>query len=466
MATTYAAHGISLSTENVTQTEGAHAPDGARSDGDDNCPRSVAVEATYPSARHRNRRRSRPRGHDSSTFIYPRYRPKGMSWKPRYLHGKAKLLADPAVCPANRTLFAQFLAFEEYKLKRTNGLPDLDEPCCNTLYGYVVRLRNVSRWFANKPWAELTREDIKHVYDGLEDGTIRNQHGRPFKDPRAYYNKVFKSKAFRLAGKDGLAREVIEFSRTSKPPVRYVTEAAFRQIVGVAGHSRYLALLWLAWDIGENINSLLKLTAHDFVAQVDPETGAREYRVNLPAAKLKRSRQARGEITLYPETVRWLDAVLAGLGPSDLLFPMGYASAAKFLRFAVRRSRATTMPDAQPVRWKDLRSGMACHLLSHGWNREQVNARLGHTPSSDTLDAYINFLALDRAEPKRRMLTAMRPVEPEVRPVTPVPLIDGRSADAEARLAQALRDIEALRREVGALRRGPSRAAEISIRAV
>lgn len=61
------------------------------------------------------------------------------------------------------------------------------------------------------------------------------------------------------------------------------------------------------------------------------------------------------------------------------------------------------MPLNQPARWKDFRSGMACRLLKSGWTRDEVRARLGHTPNSTALNAYINFLALDRSEPKRRM---------------------------------------------------------------
>lgn len=61
------------------------------------------------------------------------------------------------------------------------------------------------------------------------------------------------------------------------------------------------------------------------------------------------------------------------------------------------------MPNGGRVRWKDLRSGMACHLLSKGWQPHEINLRLGHTPNSDTLNAYLNFLAVDRHLPKRKL---------------------------------------------------------------
>jgi hypothetical protein len=95
--------------------------------------------------------------------------------------------------------------------------------------------------------------------------------------------------------------------------------------------------------------------------------------------------------------------VLPSLGPDDRLFTFGHRAATKILDAAVRKTGATTMPYNEKVRWKDFRSGMACHLLRNGWNRDEVNARLGHTPHSDALDAYINFLALDRDKPKQRL---------------------------------------------------------------
>lgn len=183
-----------------------------------------------------------------------------MQLKRRYETAKALLLLDERVCRANRDVFEQFFEFEEYKLKRKNRLATLDEACYKTLYGYTLKLRNVNAWFANKPWKALTRNDIKRVYDDLEDGKIRNKKGLPFKDRASYYNKVFKSKPFRIAGKAELARDVIEFyAGDEDKDVRFVTEETFRRVVSVLSNPAHLLLFWLAWDIGENIDTLLKL---------------------------------------------------------------------------------------------------------------------------------------------------------------------------------------------------------------
>jgi hypothetical protein len=157
-----------------------------------------------------------------------------MNFALAYPAARARFLSDPSVCEPNRRLFAEFLAYLEYGLRRQNGLAELDSSCCCTLYNYIHRLRNVNLWFENKPWVDLTRDDIQRVYDALEDGQILTKKGERFADRRSYYNKIFRGKPFRLAGKDRLAREVIEFSTAVKRPVRFVTEETFAKLVGAA----------------------------------------------------------------------------------------------------------------------------------------------------------------------------------------------------------------------------------------
>lgn len=326
-----------------------------------------------------------------------------MSFQRRYHNAKPKLLSDATVCPENRELFARFFEYEEYKLKRQNQLRDLDESSYKTLYAYVLRFRNVNRWFNNKPWSTLTREDIKRVYDDLEDGRILNQLGRPFEDRASYYNKIFKSKPFRLAGKAELARDIIEFPTTARKDVQFIIEDQFKLLTTGVANPLHKALLWLAWDLGENIGTLLQLTANDFTRQHDPHSGEAEYIVNLPQAKLKRTRRSRSEPTHYPETVHHLDQVVKSLGPHEPLFPFGHRRAQAVIKQAARWTNATTLPEGKPPRWKDLRSGMACHLLKHGWTREEVDARLGHSPNSSALNAYISHLAIDRTGAKRKL---------------------------------------------------------------
>ncbi len=68
-----------------------------------------------------------------------------MGFEQRYKKAKKKLLQDPAICEPNRALFAEFLEYQEYKLKRVNGLAQLDEAAYKTVTYYVSRLSTLKR---------------------------------------------------------------------------------------------------------------------------------------------------------------------------------------------------------------------------------------------------------------------------------------------------------------------------------
>jgi len=48
---------------------------------------------------------------------------------------------------------------------------------------------------------------------------------------------------------------------------------------------------------------------------------------------------------------------------------------------------------------------MTCDLGKKGWVRDELNARLGHKPSSVEIDKYLNFIAYDRHKPKQKFDT-------------------------------------------------------------
>lgn len=206
-----------------------------------------------------------------------------------------------------------------------------------------------------------------------------------------------------MVDKADLAREVIEFTSKRKKEVRFIYEKDFRKLVDNAYKPLHRLLLWLAWDYGENINALLKLKKADFYRQLSPHTKEPEYMLNLKKDILKRTRKARSEISNYNETVKLLDNYLKELKDDDRLFNFGYGGAKKILNRVVERSKVKCIPNGEKVTWKDLRSGMSCDLLKKGWTTDEVNARLGHKPSSDEIDCYVNFLAIDRHRPKKKV---------------------------------------------------------------
>ena len=218
-----------------------------------------------------------------------------------------------------------------------------------------------------------------------------------------------------MAGKVQLVKEVIEFpARRNNEEVRFIEEETFRKIVDVVIRPDQKLLCWLAFDIGENINTLLELRKRDFFQEKNPDTKDPEYRVNLPRGELKKTRVTRSEITMYKETVQFIDIVLnqkreveingvkklVPLQDDDKIFQFEYKMAEKFIKRAVEIVGAKCIPKGQRVTWKDLRSSMACNFLKQEWTVDEVNARLGHKPSSREIDKYVNFLAINRHRPK------------------------------------------------------------------
>ena len=72
-----------------------------------------------------------------------------------YQRSKETLLSDPSICEPNRRLFADFFTFQEHKLKRINGIPELADGCHKTLVGYIRRMRNSTTPAKNDPQCQL-----------------------------------------------------------------------------------------------------------------------------------------------------------------------------------------------------------------------------------------------------------------------------------------------------------------------
>lgn len=330
---------------------------------------------------------------------------KSMGRKEAYEKAKVRLLSDNNICLENRKLWEKLLEWQERKLKRTNNLAELDDATYKTLSYYIGRYKNVNKWYQNKPWIDLTKDDIQKVYDGLEDGVIKNRFGKRYEDRASYYTKVFMSTPFKMAGKAELAKEVFEFYRPREnTDVNFIEFDAFLKLPNATKTLLQKLLLWLAWDIGENVGSLLRLRKSDFRRQINPQTQEPEYLVDLRKEILKRSRRARVEITNYAETAELLDIVLQNIRDNDFIFNFGHRQALKFITQCTATTQIKCIPTGKSPTFKDLRSSMCCHLLKIGWRIEEVNSRLGHSPANLAMvTRYANYLALDRHTPKAKV---------------------------------------------------------------
>lgn len=84
-----------------------------------------------------------------------------------------------------------------------------------------------------------------------------------------------------MAGKDTLARELINYTTLSDTDVRFILEKDFRRLAHSDPNPVHQFLFWLAFDIGENISALLRLKREDCYREQNPTTNEPEYRINL-----------------------------------------------------------------------------------------------------------------------------------------------------------------------------------------
>lgn len=321
----------------------------------------------------------------------------------RYENQKKRLLADETINQSNRNLFKKFFKIKEYTLTRRNQLRSLDDGCCKTLMTYISRFRALNNWLKNKEWKKLTEHDIKNFYDRMEDGKIVNKYGEPMKDRASFYNKIMKSVPFEIAKKKELAKKVLQYySDVQAGEVRFFEESTFKKMILVAIKPEHKLLMYLCYDIGENIGAILQLKKSDCTRRVN-ENKEIEYVINLRKETLKRSRTPRSEINNFKETAEYLDIILQGKKDEDFLFNFGMRQADKILLRAALLTDAKVLPKGLRVTWKDFRSSMACYLLKEGWTTDEINARLGHKASSREIDKYVNFLAINKERPKNKL---------------------------------------------------------------
>ena len=210
----------------------------------------------------------------------------------RYNNRLKVLLDNKDINLKNKEIMKEYLQHYGYKLKRRNGLADVDEKSYKTLYFAIMRLENINNWFKNKTWMDLTEEDIRKVIDDLEDGKIKTKKGTRFTDRSLYY-LMLKGDLFELVEKEEFVKKHLKkygiVGRVDKNPVKFIDEETFRKIVDRVPESLHKLLLWLAWDVGENISSILELEKHEFERQTNSNTNEIEYIVRLNQDKLKTS---------------------------------------------------------------------------------------------------------------------------------------------------------------------------------
>jgi len=347
-----------------------------------------------------------------------------MGLKERYYKCKEALLTDKNICRQNKDWYNEIFKFFERKLKRKNNLSELDEGCYKTLSLYVDCCRRTEKYFNGKKGTDFSEADITKVYDGLEDGKIL-----PNGDRVKYYNSFMKSKPFDLIGKKDIAKKVIEYTNKQSDEVRFFSPETYLKIFQEIISLEHKVSTQIAWDITENMTSILKLKKKNCKRKIN-EDGNPEYHIILGKEILKRSRTQRTEITFFPETTQLIDRLLergkiikneyskdkkgkpilskpkpvyTPYEEEDFLFNFGQRQAQVFWKRACIKAGATLEDKPNIPYIKDIRSSSACNYLDLGLNADEIKSRLGHKPSSRVLDKYVTYKAMDKTKPRKRI---------------------------------------------------------------
>ena len=313
-------------------------------------------------------------------------------------HKRKKIMIDNPIHKNTREGWKIFFKEREEKLKIQNQLSELDSRCLKTMDGYCSNLRTTDKWFKHKDWNNITEKDIQKVYSGLQTGKILNRYGKPYANTRAYYTKIFRGEPFEIFGKDKLARKVIKYLVKKDPPVKYISVEDWKKIHVMATEPNHKALLWAAWDIGENVNSLVRLKKRDCKRKIG-EDNEPYYDIHLYKEILKKNRVARTEMTMFPKTAMFLDMILENKKDDDLAFGINYIQATNIYKKIMKQTGIKCTPGNEKSTLKDLRSGCAMRLLDAGWTIEQINMRLGHHPTSRELERYVTYSTTSRNKP-------------------------------------------------------------------
>lgn len=272
-----------------------------------------------------------------------------------------------------------------------------------TLNKDIGYLKNILYWFNDRSLHDITKEDIKQVYEGLEKGTLRTIYGKQLTPASRndYYKKMFKGGLFRYLNKDGLAREVILRRFNQEPDVRFFDYDTFLKIVENTRLTSHRLAFWLAYDIGLEGKALLQLRKADFSYHEDKELGW-FYRVHIPNEISKKTRTRRDVDVFFNRTNELLKPHLEQLQRDDLVFNFGLRNLEKALTTIVKKHDLRTYSTGEPITLKDFRSSVATYFLQEFYPTGFIKKRLGHSPSSPLIDRYASYLGLDERKQRKQ----------------------------------------------------------------
>ncbi|MFH1915631.1 MAG: site-specific integrase [Nanoarchaeota archaeon] len=325
------------------------------------------------------------------------------------LTGKIRVLGGFfTVRPDNRDLIVKYLDMREEDFRDIYGAgKDARIRNAKTLYKFLTSyLANIAFWFNDKPFTDLTEDDIRRVYRGLESGELKSVKDNHLGELslKDIYERAMKNGFFKMIGKDELARNVIKRKIANKQEVRFFELDTLKKMADLASTNTQRLAFWLLFDTGIEVSALVQLKKSHFELKQDSETKTEFYTLRIPKDISKKGRRIRNNYIHFTETNELLKKHLTGLEDTDKLFNMQPFALYRALERLNAVHHFKTKPEGKEITTKDFRSSCATYFLQIGWNTDEIKGRLGHSPSSDEIDKYVNYLGLHQNKRREKDL--------------------------------------------------------------
>lgn len=305
----------------------------------------------------------------------------------------------------NRDLVVKWINHKKLELENVNGYEkEAQVRYYNTLYKQLTTyMVNVLYWFNHKNLQDITSEDIKKIYVGLEEGSLATIKGRKnlsYRTRKDFYGRVFKGGFFKFIGKDKMAEKVIKRKFVEASEVKFFEFKILKIITDNTATNSHRLAFWLMFDTGIEVKALCQLTKKDF--EWIKEEKDSYYMLHVEKNISKKSRRKRDIYVHFNETNVLLKTHLKRLENDEKLFNFKPPALYHALKKVVDEFKLTTRPGGKSITLKDFRSSMATYFLSQGFSTDFVKQRLGHAPSSTEIDRYVNYLGISQKKQRKK----------------------------------------------------------------
>lgn len=294
---------------------------------------------------------------------------------------------------SNVNLAYDYLKSREKQSQDERGYSELAQKrYYKTLNKVFTYLLNILKWFNPYELKDLTQENIYKVYTDLEQDKLTSITGKILEEnsKKDIYSKELKNGFFEFIEKSHIARKVIKRIYREYKVVSYFTYDDIVRMSNATKRKDYELLLWLMFDTGIEINTILQLEKKHFLKKEN------YWYLNVPLDISKASRQPRNILIYQNSTIDLLNSTLPSLNDNDKLFKFGYRNANKLIKAVSEKTNTKTKPNKEIVKPHDFRRSMTMFFVNIEWNKIDILARLGQKPSSTEIDHYFNASGIDQ----------------------------------------------------------------------